>query len=394
MTSPRKTGRRKFLRRCALGAAAVTGFPLIGLTSARHTNQRLLEHIAALAKDRQVPAPLPGLHDFTGVIHVHSRLSKDSDGAPDAEIICAAQAAGLRFVLTTDHNDRRIFTEGMQGKYGDILVIRGAEMIKEGQSLLAINIKEYIDGHQMTIQQAVDAIKAQGGLAFVAHPWRFKEWDVIGLDGMEIYDLADSTYANLWKAPVMLADFLSFDKDLPEEILVRGPLSRPDYDLSKWDTLTRKRRLVGIAGNDAHQNTKIFGRLIDPYALDFKFVQVHILATAFDETYLLQALQAGHSYSSFGLLSDATGFQFLARSAEILGIMGDAVAFSSRPILTVRAPHAGLIRLYRAGRVVAEANASELEFAVPDTGAYRVEVSLPIDGQEYPWIFSNPIYVV
>lgn len=387
-------GRRKFLRRCALGAATVTGFPLIGLTFARHTNQRLLEHVASLAEDRQVPAPLPGLHDFKGVIHVHSRLSKDSDGAPDTEIIRAAQAAGLRFVLTTDHNDRRIFTEGMQGKYGDILVIRGAEMIKDGQSLLAINIKEYIDGHRMTIQQAVDEIKAQGGLAFVAHPWRFKEWDVAGLDGMEIYDLADSTYSNLWKAPVMLADFLNFDDDLPEEIFLRGPCSRPDYDLSRWDALTRQRRLVGIAGNDAHQNTKIVGRMIDPYALDFKFVQVHILATAFEETYLLQALQAGHSYSSFGVLSEATGFQFLARNTKILGIMGDEVAFSSRPILTVRAPHAGLIRLYRAGQVVAEANASGLDHAVQKKGVYRIEVSLPIDGQEYPWIFSNPIYVV
>src|SRR5262249_59820217 len=106
------------------------------------------------------------------------------------------------------------------GRFGDLEVIRGAEMIKDGQSLLAIDTKEFIDGHAMTVEQAVREIKAQGGLAFVAHPWRFQEWDVEGIDGMEIYDIADAAYAQAWKAPCVGLEMLSSWKEYPEQVLL------------------------------------------------------------------------------------------------------------------------------------------------------------------------------
>jgi hypothetical protein len=334
---------------------------------------------------------MPGFLDLKGVIHVHSRLSHDSHGDPD-EILQAAQRAGLQFLMTTDHNTHKIFTEGLQGRLDDLRVIRGAEMIKDGQTILAVNLREFIDGHRMSIQEAVRAIKSQGGLAFVAHPWRFREWDVEGIDGIEIYDIADAAYAQAWKAPWMGLEMLSSWKESPEEVLLTL-LSRPGHHLSTWDGLLKTRKLVGIAGNDAHQNVKFLGMQLDPYALDFRYVQTHLLAGATEEPAILEALQAGHAYVSFGLLADATGFRFFAERDGVVRIMGDSVSYAPGLNLVLQTPLPGSIRLYRNGAVAGEVDASRLDHPVAGPGVYRGEVSLEIEGTEYPWILSNPIYV-
>ncbi|MBI3802979.1 MAG: CehA/McbA family metallohydrolase [Nitrospirae bacterium] len=404
----KKIGRREFLSGIALGASTLAALSSFGRYSIRYSNRHLQKQIEILQRDRKAVPSLSGLLDLKGVIHLHTHLSRDSQGSPE-EIFRAAGEAGLQFLMTTDHNTRRIFTEGIWGKYDDLLVIRGAELIKGGQALLAINIKEYIDGHRLSIQEAVTEIKAQGGLAFVAHPWLFKSWEVEGIDGMEIYDIADTVYAQAWKAPWLAMDVLTSWKDYPEEVFLTL-LSRPDYYLSKWDRLLQKRKLVGIAGNDAHQNVRFLGRQLDPYPLDFKYVQTHLLATALEERPLLEALQAGRSYLSFGLLADATGFQFLAAKTAagsgrmggtvggiiggIIGMMGEAVPQTPGLTLTVQTPQAGEIRLYRNGEVIDKVASTRLIHPVSQKGIYRVEVSLQIEWDQYPWIISNPIYIV
>lgn len=364
---------------------------LVGGWLMRASNGSLRESLQDLGLRRTSLPPLPGILDLTGAIHVHSLLSRDSRGRPE-EILGAARQAGLRFLMTTDHNTRRIFTEGLQGRIDGLEVIRGAEMIKDGQSILAIDTKEFIDGHQMSVQQAVREIKAQGGLAFVAHPWRFKEWEVEGIDGMEIYDIADAAYAQAWKAPWVGLDMLSSWKDYPDEVLL-GLLSRPGHHLSAWDGLTGARRLVGIGGNDAHQNVRFMGMQLDDYSLDFRYVQTHLLATSGERADLLEALRSGHTYLSFGLLADATGFRFLAERNGIAGIMGDRVTGAPGLTLTLESPLEGRIALFRDGRKVQETTASRLVHPVAGSGVYRGEVSLPVHGRVFPWIISNPIYV-
>jgi predicted metal-dependent phosphoesterase TrpH len=391
MSSKREIGRRKFLASLALGAAGVAAASRLGRWSIRASNRHLKRSLERLALGRKAPAPLPGLLDLQGAIHVHTLISPDSRGTPE-EILRAAREAGLQFLFTTDHNRRRIFSEGIQGRFEDLRVIRGAEMIKGGQTILAVAIKKFIDGHRMSIQAAVREIKAQGGLAFVAHPWRFREWDVEGIDGIEIYDIADAAYAQAWKAPWMALEMLSSWDDYPEEVLLTL-LSRPGHHLSTWDRLLARRRLVGIAGNDAHQNVRFLGMQLDPYALDFRYVQTHLLAASAEEPSLLEALGSGHAYVSFGILADATGFQFVAEHDGVGGIMGDRVAPAPGLTLTLQAPLAGWIRLYRDGVMVREDFASRLDHSVTERGIYRAEVFLQVENERYPWILSNPIHV-
>jgi hypothetical protein len=391
MDPKRGIGRRRLLSRLAMGGAGLVALAFAGRWSIRASNRHLRETLGRLQAGRKVLPALPGFLDLKGVIHAHSRLSHDSRGAPE-EILRAAREAGLRFLMTTDHNTHRIFTEGMQGRFDDLQVIRGAEIIKAGQTILAVNTREFIDGGRMSTQQVIREIKAQGGLAFVGHPWRFREWDVEGIDGVEIYDIADAAYAQAWKAPWVGLEMLSSWRECPEEVLLTL-LSRPRHHLSTWDGLLRTKRLVGIAGNDAHQNVRFLGMQLDPYALDFRFVQTHLLAGAAEERAIVEALQAGHAYLSFSLLADATGFRFLAERDGVVGIMGDRVPYAPGLSLTLESPLPGRIRLYRDGEAAGETLSSRLQHPVAGKGVYRSEISLEVDGSEYPWIISNPIYV-
>ncbi len=373
----------------------LAGTGLVGGLLIRQEEKDLRRWLDRLQKDRKALPPLPGLIDLKGVIHAHTNISHDSRGTAD-EIIRAAQEAGLHFLMTTDHNSKRIFTEGPRGKHDNLLIIRGAEIIQGGQAILAINIKEYIEEYDRVakpIQQLVNEIKAQGGLAFAAHPNTFKEWNVEGIDGTEIYDMADNAYTQAWKLPWIAAEALTSLQDYPDEVYL-SLLTRPDHALSQWDRLTQKRMLVGIAGNDAHQRFMLFGKQLDPYQLVFRFVQTHILATACEEAPLLNALKAGHTYFSFSLLADATGFQFTAGNSKDRVIMGDGIPYSPDLVLTVQTPHLGLIRLYQNGKIVNHATATRLDHPVKERGVYRIEVSLSVDGAPYPWIISSPIYIV
>ncbi len=384
-------GRRKFLAGLSLGAVGAAAACFLGRWGMRASNRRLRDGLALLQGRREDLPPQPGRQDLKGVLHAHTLLSPDSRGTP-AEVVAAAREAGLRFLMMTDHNNPRIFREGIQGEFGDLLIIRGAEMIKDGQTILALGTKEFIDGHHMPIQQAVREIRSQGGLAIVGHPWRFREWEVEGIDGIEIYNVADAAYAQAWKLPWMAMEMLSSWSDYPEEVLL-GLLNGSGFHLSIWDRLLRARKLTGVAGNDAHQNVGFLGMQLDSYPLDFRFVQNHLLAEGPDERSLLQALRAGHAYVSFGLLADATGFRFTAGGNGTTGIMGDSLPLAPGLVLAMQAPLAGEMHLFRNGEPIRQARSSRLEYPVTEKGVYRGQVFLEVAGDRFPWILSNPITI-
>ncbi|HUK57362.1 MAG TPA: CehA/McbA family metallohydrolase [Nitrospiria bacterium] len=357
------------------------------------------EQIEGLQETRRPVPPVGDYRDFPGVIHVHSLLSHDSKGTMD-EIVAAAKQAGLAFVITTDHNNPRIYTRGFEGWYDHILVLRGSEIIKgcagyTGEtcnSVLVLGLKDYLDPRPLTMAQIIDRAKQQGGLAFVAHSGGFKDWDSPGIDGMEIYDLLDDAVDHPWRFPKYLFDIGYSYGDYADQVFL-SILDRPDAYLKKWDERTQQRRWTGIAGNDAHQNIRILGRQIDPYGQSFRFVRTHILAKELTEAAVLQALVAGHAYVAFDSLSDATGFVFWAGNDALQGIQGDEVRLNSGLKLTADSPVVGLMELVRNGTVIRTATTAHLDVPVEDAGVYRVQISLRISGRWRPWVFSNPIYV-
>ena len=51
------------------------------------------------------------------------------------------------------------------------------------------------------------------------------------------------------------------------------------------------------------------------------------------------------------------------------------------------------MKLIRNGVAIQRAITNRLNFEVKERGVYRVEAWLEIDGEQRPWIYSNPIYV-
>lgn len=370
--------------------------------------ESLRQALRTVRMDRRPTPTLAGYQDVRGVVHAHSAISWDSRGTHQ-EILQAARSAGLHWLAMTDHNDPRIFTEGkgFWGWHGDLLVIRGAELSYQQSSVLALNPSAYVDLSRESgdvrdvITRAIRTVKAAGGLAFLAHPGRFQDWSVTGYDGMEIYDLADAALAwqHIVRLPRYLVDLVYSYDTYPEELMlgaVRQSFGwHPGRPLERWDDVTRGRRVVGIAGNDAHQNHRVLGRQLDPYALIFRVVNTHVLVPQLDEPALLAALREGHAYVAFDLLAEAQGFVFTAkRQGRVVGLMGDHVALDHDLVLEIVVPHRGLFRLIKDGETVRQGPIEAVRLhPVQQAGTYRVEVWLEADGRWWPWIFSNPVYV-
>jgi len=193
------------------------------------------------------------------------------------------------------------------------------------------------------------------------------------------------------------------------DLMFANFFARPAENLNRWDQTiaNSNRKLVAIAGNDAHSNVgvslndssgkQLIGIKLDPYVRSFRTVRTHVLIKrdkGLTRESLLEALSLGHCYISFDLFSDASGFRFSVINSD--GIMGDEIALSSQPRLIVRAPLPSRIVLVKNGNVVTQQYGTTTEFPLDGPGTYRVEAYLdalpaPVKGQ--PWIISNPIYV-
>lgn len=351
--------------------------------------------------------------DYKGIVHVHSLLGGHSTGS-FADIIDAARQNNLSFVVMTEHPSATIDTAEMtlKGFQGDVLFINGNEAsTNAGDRFLVLpgSIDARTSGTKPT-QDLITEEKGQGRLMFLAYPQEFRSWETAdGYDGIEIYNLY--TNARRINPLVMFFDGLWSYGSYPDLLFTRF-YERPAESLKRWDDLTasKNRRLVALAGNDAHQNVgihlgdaggkKYIGILLDPYARSFQIVRTHALLEkdrAFGTDTLLEAIKSGHCYIAFDILADATGFRFTAESATASAIMGDALALNDGVRLKISTPIKSRIVLFRNGQAIEEAPDSlSKEFSVNQRGVYRVEVYLDALGDSFrtrPWIISNPIYI-
>ena len=141
---------------------------------------------------------------------------------------------------------------------------------------------------------------------------------------------------------------------------------------------------------------KVTKDLTDAYTAAFRHATTHILATELTPAAIQASLDAGHAYVAHDWLCDPTGAAFIAQSYFGVFEIGDTVAYSpltGSVTISARLPVPATIRLLRDNMVVAEAHDWKLDYIVRDTGAYRLEALLSIDGEERPWIFTNPITV-
>ena len=327
-----------------------------------------------------------GLLDLKGVVHCHSYLSHDSKGRIE-DIAAACKNVGIDFVVMTDHQTPHSVARGRRGFVDQTLFVVGAEMRAPDGTLLAFPLRHYVRPKPTTAEIIAD-IHAQGGLAFVGHAERYATWTTDGLGGIEIVNLhAAAQAAN--KPELALKGLFMANRDLWYSLT-----DRPAQNLLRYDEQIRARGpMAAIAGNDAHENVKIFGPLggtIGTYEELFKVLTTHVLAERCDEDAVVDAFRQGRTYVVFDLYRDGTGFQFFARRGAQRWLMGDSVASADQLELVVRCPDRGRLQLFCDGKIVQESRGSELVWNRPEPGMYRVEVLRP---SGTPWIWSSAIRV-
>ena len=374
------------LRRILLVVLILLFLSQIPFAYRRYKLRRLSAAIQQLNSERRVPET-SGFTDYKGVVHVHSFLGGHSSGS-FSDIIAAAQANQLQFVIMTEHTEKDFDTAAMtlQGVHGGVLFINGNEVsAANGDRMLTL----------------------PGEVTIVAYPEEFKNWDTPGLNGVEVYNVF--TNARRINPVVAFFDALWSKRSYPD-LMFAFYLKRPDEGLKKWDQGLARTRLTGVGGNDAHANIGVslkdssgktlLGIQLDPYETSFRLVRLHALIETnkpLDATGVLEAVRAGHCFIGFDFLGDSSGFSFTAENGGERKIQGDEISLKPETRLRVQSPVAGRIVIFKDGAIlVDETGINGKDLPITERGVYRVEVYLPQLGslvRNQPWIISNPIYV-
>ena len=339
--------------------------------------RRLHTAIQQLQAQRTQPQA-NGFNEYQGVVHVHSFLGGHSAGT-FSEIISAAQANHLQFVIMTEHTEKDFDTAAMtlQGIHGGVLFINGNEVSAE-------------NGDRMLV--------LPGAVSIVAYPEEFRNWETARSNGVEVYNV----YTNARRINPIVAFFdVLWSRRAYPELMFALYLQRPDESLRKWDQALAHARLTATGGNDAHANIGVslkdssgktlLGIQLDPYATSFRLVRLHVLieqGKTLDATSLMEAVRAGHCFIGFDFLGDASGFGFEAENGKI---QGDEVSLAPDTRLRVRSPVPARIVILKDGTIwTDESGITSKEVAITERGVYRAEVYL---FGNLPWIISNPVYV-
>jgi hypothetical protein len=356
------------------------------------------------------PSWRPSSPIVRGVFHVHTRRS---DGTGTVEEVAAATAkAGLQFVILTDHGDATRQPDAPSYKSG-VLCIDAVEISTTGGHYAALGLGRAPYPLAGEPRDVAEDVRRLGGFGIVTHPLSGKPglaWQGWGVpfDGIEWLN-GDSVWrdAPLWR--LARAAWTYPFRPMPS---IARLYQRPPA-LAKWAGLTKGRRVVVLAGTDAHARIG-FRDGPEPYANPV-FLRVPSYQTAFevaslqvalplalsrnaarDAEAVIAAIRAGHVHTVVDALAGPAAFEFSAKSGAVSAMEGDTLPLADPVVVRVRAnpPAGGWIVLFRDGAQVHRVAASELVYASDLPGVYRAEVWLPAEGLDgfTPWIVSNPIY--
>ena len=280
--------------------------------------------------DGPCPDSVAPVHDLACVIHLHS-LYSDGTGTV-REIVRAGRRAGVDVVMLTDHDTLEAKRQGDEGWHDGVLLLVGEEVSPPRRDhCLAFGVDTEID-NGLDAERILRAIRAAGGLSFAAHPFsrgsrRFKRagdgmpfaaLDSDALHGIELWSFVTDTAETFESLPEALRFVVA-----PGRVLDHPP----ERNMSEWDRLCRRRRVVAIGGLDAHQIGKRIGPFVPlrlmAYHRSFRFLRTHVLcheATTgdleHDRAQVYSALRDGRCYLAMDSLGPPRGFEFSAGRAR------------------------------------------------------------------------------
>ena len=353
-----------------------------------------------------------------GAIHVHTNRS---DGSSPPEVIAAAAArAGLRFVIFTDHGDGTrqpdppIYRDG-------VLCLDGVEISTTGGHYVAIDMPQAPYPLAGEPRDVVDDVRRLGGFGVAAHPdspKRELHWEgwTAPYDGIELINPDSSWRAHAvsphWSEKFRLARALTTYPFRSAETIA-ALLNDPPEIIQRWNAVVSERRVVGLAGDDAHARLDLmnsdpaesrFSLPIPSYEASFRVLSVHIHPdraltgdAAADAPALIGGLRSGRVYTVVDGWATSPAFEFTARNSRGIAAGGEELATGGPVSLQVRsnAPSSFTTTLWKGAEAVASGKGGEdLEWTGPPAAAvYRAEIRADAHPGSPPWIMSNPIYL-
>jgi len=340
------------------------------------------------------------LFETVGVIHIHSNYS---DGTKTIEEIAEiGAAAGLDYLMFTDHMTLQPLRDGLQRFHKNVAVIIGYEIedARNENHYLAFGIEKELPAG-MNAKEYVDSVREMGGLGIIAHPdevrnaipeypsYPWTEWGVEGFDAIEIWNHM-SAWMELLKRINVIKMILTPRRGL------RGPTSRV---LAKWDELARFRKLAGVGSADVHAHAYRKGPLkvtIFPYKVQFRSIRTHLLlkeplSAEFGHArkQIFETIRSCRLFVSNYRRGDARGFKFYARQGEMIYQMGEDIPLAPGLEMIMTAPKTASIRIIFNGDIIHNFNAASFQVAITEPGLYRTELLRHNRG----WIYTNHLRI-
>lgn len=348
---------------------------------------------AATTVDYPVVAPQEGVKAWPrGAFHVHTTRS-DGKGTVE-EVAAAAKAAGLQFVVLTDHND---FEPREPAFVDGVLMIPAVEISTSTGHLVAFGMQTPLDGPRAR-QEGVSAVEAAGGVSVLAHPVQKKNpWtDPEGARrarGFELYS-ADTFFRDAVHSPfsrLIPAVGAWFTNSLHGVMVLATPQPASTERLLE---LTREQPRLAFCSHDAHG--------WPPYKDVFRALAMYLPPTALPEplatepraaaAQVTRALSSGQAICAFRGLGEPTGF-------ALEGPLSERREARVGDTLTVRVPphEPGTVRLEVVGPGRLKNDGVTVELV--EEGAVQIEAWVEAPGRLFgtewrPWIVPSPIRVL
>ena len=343
----------------------------------------------AVVRPARAPRSPPPAGELRGAWHVHTTRS-DGRGTL-AEVVREARAAGLQFVVVTDHN---LLTPEDAGWHDGVLVIEASEASSRFGHVVAVGVPRALTREECGAEP-LETIAALGGQAVLAHPYQARRpwsgWERAPWRGIEVVS-SDTSWGEItvgrgWSRLVPGLAALPFDAAqsviglVPsthrEEAVLEGALRATGASSRRPDGALAPSRVL-LCSADAHGYPS--------YRAAFEAFSMHVPVTptgdaAADGKAVLAALLDGRAACVFDGVAPAARVSLAAdRGAVQLTLEG---ALDGAEAV-----------LWRGGAVVASARGAEgaLRFDCPGgcaPGTYRAVVTRA--GR--PWIYTNPMVI-
>ena len=358
---------------------------------------------------RPTTPPSPSPPTVRGAFHIHTTRS---DGALDkAAVAQQARRAGLQFAIFTDHGDGTQPPDPPEYIDG-VLCLDGVEISTNGGHYIALELPAAPYRLGGDADAVAEDVARLGGFGVAAHPGSLRtelawhDWSV-PFDALEWLN-SDSEWRDEGRFQLTRTLIDYFWR--PAGALA-SVFDRPVSTLAMWDQLAATRRVLALAGHDAHGGVGIEtggapGRRfhLPSYEATFRTFSVNVLLSQAptgnareDGEVLLRAIRDGRVFTVVDAIASPGALDFTASAGGTNVTSGGVLPTDvgrAKFVATGQVPAGATIVLLHDGRAIAESTTGRLEHSAAGPGAYRVEVR--VGGSPgtppVPWLVSNPIF--